>query len=184
MKPYAWAEVHGCAGTTVPWPIASVVVLNVTTVLLTIAYVVLRHAASPVVIHAASAALRSFRDSGDKSQGSDPDKQSSDSAHTRLLAGSPELVPIVCSSGECVTSFTCLPSLRAITPSRLISCSHSSPEGACGEARRDKARRQGTRTRKHGEGDRGRRGQSCKAPRPLSRRSDQHSLLLSNGNKD
>jgi DDE_Tnp_1-associated len=22
MKPYAWAEVHGCAGTTVPWPIA------------------------------------------------------------------------------------------------------------------------------------------------------------------
>ena len=63
MKPYAWAEVHGCAGTTVPWPIASVVVLNVTTVVLTIAYVVLRHAASPVVIHAASAAMRSFGDS-------------------------------------------------------------------------------------------------------------------------
>jgi hypothetical protein len=63
MKPYAWADVHGYAGTTVPWPIASVVVLNVTTVVLTIAYVVLRHAASPVVIHAASAAMRSFRDS-------------------------------------------------------------------------------------------------------------------------
>ena len=31
MKPYAWADVHGYAGTTVPWPIASVVVLNVTT---------------------------------------------------------------------------------------------------------------------------------------------------------
>jgi hypothetical protein len=31
MKPYAWAEVHGCAGTTVVSPIAYVVVLNVTT---------------------------------------------------------------------------------------------------------------------------------------------------------
>ena len=39
MKPYAWANVHGYAGTTVPWPIASVVGLNVTTV--TITYVVL-----------------------------------------------------------------------------------------------------------------------------------------------
>ena len=63
MKPYAWADVDGYAGTTVPWPIASVVVLNVTTVVLTIAYVVLRHAASSVVIQAASAALRSFRGS-------------------------------------------------------------------------------------------------------------------------
>ena len=61
MKPYAWANVHGYAGTTVPWPIASVVGLNVTTV--TITYVVLRRAASPVVIHAASAAMRSFGDS-------------------------------------------------------------------------------------------------------------------------
>ena len=61
MKPYAWADVNGYAGTTVPWPIASVVVLNVTTV--TITYVVLRHAASPVVMHAASAAMRSFGDS-------------------------------------------------------------------------------------------------------------------------
>ena len=57
-----------------------VVVLNVTTVVWPITCIVLRHAASPVVVHAASAALRSFRDSGDKSQGSDPDKQSSDSA--------------------------------------------------------------------------------------------------------
>jgi hypothetical protein len=63
MKPYAWADVDGYAGTTVPWPIASVVVLNVTTVVWTITYVVLRHAASPVVVHAASAAMRSFGDS-------------------------------------------------------------------------------------------------------------------------
>ena len=87
MKPYAWGDVHGCAGTTVAWSIASVVVLNVTTVVWPITCIVLRHAATPVVIHAASAALRSFRDSGDKSQGSDPDKQSSDSAHARLLGG-------------------------------------------------------------------------------------------------
>jgi hypothetical protein len=32
MKPYAWADVDGYAGTTVPLPIASVVVLNGTTV--------------------------------------------------------------------------------------------------------------------------------------------------------
>jgi hypothetical protein len=63
MKPHAWAEVHGYAGTTVVSPIACVVVLNVTTVVWPITYVVLRHAASPVVIHAASAALRSFCDS-------------------------------------------------------------------------------------------------------------------------
>jgi hypothetical protein len=63
MKPYAWADVDGYAGTTVPWAIASVVVLNVTTVVWTITYVVLRHAASPVVVHAASAAMRSFGDS-------------------------------------------------------------------------------------------------------------------------
>jgi hypothetical protein len=63
MKPYAWAEVHGYAGTTVVSSIAYVVVLNVTTVVWPISYIVLRHAASPVVIHAASAAMRSFRDS-------------------------------------------------------------------------------------------------------------------------
>ena len=63
MKPYAWADVDGYAGTTVPWPIASVVVLNVTTVVWTITYVVLRHAASSVVVPAASATLRSFRGS-------------------------------------------------------------------------------------------------------------------------
>ena len=63
MKPYARAEVHGCAGTTVVSPIASVIVLNVTTLVLTIAYVGLRHAASPIVIHAAPAAMRSLRDS-------------------------------------------------------------------------------------------------------------------------
>ena len=63
MKPHAWAEVHGYARTTVVSPIAYVVVLNVTTVVWPITYVVLRHAASPVVIHAASATLRSFRDS-------------------------------------------------------------------------------------------------------------------------
>ena len=63
IKPYAGAEVHGYAGTTVVSPIAYVVVLNVTTVVWPITYVVLRHAASPVVIPAASAALRSFRDS-------------------------------------------------------------------------------------------------------------------------
>jgi hypothetical protein len=63
MKPYAWGDVHGYAGTTVVSPIAYVVVLNVTTVVWPITYVVLRHAASSVVIPAASAALRSFRDS-------------------------------------------------------------------------------------------------------------------------
>jgi hypothetical protein len=63
IKPYAWAEVHGYAGATVVSPIAYVVLINVTTVVWPITYVVLRHAASPVVIHAASAALRSFRDS-------------------------------------------------------------------------------------------------------------------------
>ena len=63
MKPYAWGDVHGYAGTTVVSPIIYVVVLNVTTVVRPITYVVLRHAASPVVIPAASAALRSFRDS-------------------------------------------------------------------------------------------------------------------------
>jgi hypothetical protein len=31
MKPYAWGDVHGCAGTTVVSPIAYVVVPNVTT---------------------------------------------------------------------------------------------------------------------------------------------------------
>jgi hypothetical protein len=61
MKPYAWGDVHGYAGTMVASPIACVVVLNVTTVMWPITYVVLRHAASPVVIPAASAALRSFR---------------------------------------------------------------------------------------------------------------------------
>jgi hypothetical protein len=63
MKPYAWAEVHGYAGTMVVSPIVYVVVLNVTTVVRPIVRVVLRHAASPVVIPAASAALRSFRNS-------------------------------------------------------------------------------------------------------------------------
>jgi hypothetical protein len=63
MKPYAWADVDGYAGTPVPWPISSVVVLNITTVVRTITYVVLRHAASPVVVHAAPAAMRSFGDS-------------------------------------------------------------------------------------------------------------------------
>jgi len=63
MKPYAWGDVHGYAGTTVVSPIIYVVVLNVTTVVCPIAHVVLRHAASPVVIPAASAAIRSFRDS-------------------------------------------------------------------------------------------------------------------------
>jgi hypothetical protein len=63
MKPYAWGDVHGYAGTTVMSPIAYVVVLNVTTVVWPIVRVVLRHAASPVVIPAASAALRSFRHS-------------------------------------------------------------------------------------------------------------------------
>jgi hypothetical protein len=63
MKPYAWGDVHGCAGTTVVAPIASVLVLNVTTAVWPITYVVLRHTASAVVIHAASAAMRSFRDS-------------------------------------------------------------------------------------------------------------------------
>jgi len=63
MKPYAGGDVHGYAGTTVVSPIVYVVVLNVTTVVWPIAHVVLRHAASPVVIPAASAALRSFRDS-------------------------------------------------------------------------------------------------------------------------
>jgi len=62
MKPYAWGDVHGYAGTMVVSPVAYVVVLNVTTVVRPITYVVLRHAASPVVIPAASAALRSFRD--------------------------------------------------------------------------------------------------------------------------
>ena len=62
MKPYAWADVDGYAGTTVPWPIASVVGLNVDDGG-TVTYVVLRHAASPVVVHAASAAMRSFGDS-------------------------------------------------------------------------------------------------------------------------
>jgi len=32
MKPYAWGDVHGYAGTTVVSPIVYVVVLNVTTV--------------------------------------------------------------------------------------------------------------------------------------------------------
>ena len=32
MKPYAWGDVHGYAGTMVVSPIAYVVVLNVTTV--------------------------------------------------------------------------------------------------------------------------------------------------------
>jgi hypothetical protein len=32
IKPYAWADVHGYAGTTVMSPIAYVVVINVTTV--------------------------------------------------------------------------------------------------------------------------------------------------------
>jgi hypothetical protein len=63
MKPYAWGDVHGDAGATVVSPIASVLVLNVTTAVWPITYVVLRHTASPVVIHAASAAMRSFRDS-------------------------------------------------------------------------------------------------------------------------
>jgi hypothetical protein len=62
MKPHAWAEVHGYAGTTVMSPIAYVVVLNVTTVVWPITYVILRHAASPVVIHVASAAVPSFGD--------------------------------------------------------------------------------------------------------------------------
>ena len=43
-------------------PIADVIVLNVTTMVWPITYVVLRHAASPVVIHAASAALGCFGD--------------------------------------------------------------------------------------------------------------------------
>ena len=63
IKPYAWGDVHGYPRTMVVSPIAYVVVLNVTTVMWPITYVVLRHAASPVVIPAASAALRSFRDS-------------------------------------------------------------------------------------------------------------------------
>ena len=62
IKPYAWGDVHGYAGTMVS-PIADVVVVNVTTVVWPIAYVVLRHAASPIVIPAASAALRRFCDS-------------------------------------------------------------------------------------------------------------------------
>ena len=45
MKPYAWGDVHGCAGTTVVSPIAYVVVLNVTTAVWPITCIVLRHAA-------------------------------------------------------------------------------------------------------------------------------------------
>ena len=62
MKPYAWSDVHGYAGTTVVSPIAYVVVINVTTVVRPITYVILRNAASPVVIHPASAAVPSFGD--------------------------------------------------------------------------------------------------------------------------
>ena len=62
MKPHAWAEVHGYTGTAVMSPIAYVVVINVTTVVCPITYVILRHAASPVVIHAASAPIPSFGD--------------------------------------------------------------------------------------------------------------------------
>ena len=62
IKPYAWSDVHGYAGTTVVSPIAYVVVINVTTVVCPITYVILRHAASPVVIHAASASIPSFGD--------------------------------------------------------------------------------------------------------------------------
>jgi len=60
MKPHSWAEVHGYARATVVSPIANVVLVNMTTVVRSITYIVLRHAASPVVIPAASAALRSF----------------------------------------------------------------------------------------------------------------------------
>ena len=62
MKPHSWAEVHGYARPTVVSPIANVILVNVTTVVCSITYVILRHAASPVVIPAASAALRGFRD--------------------------------------------------------------------------------------------------------------------------
>jgi hypothetical protein len=62
MKPHARAEVHGYAGTAVMSPIAYVVVINVTTVVWPITYAILRHAASPVVIHAASAAVPSLGD--------------------------------------------------------------------------------------------------------------------------
>jgi hypothetical protein len=61
MKPYARGDVHGYAGTVVS-PIAYLVVINVTTVVCPITYVILRHAASPVVIHPASAAVPSFGD--------------------------------------------------------------------------------------------------------------------------
>ena len=61
MKPYARRNVHAEARTMVA-PIADVIVLNVTTMVWPITYVVLRHAASPVVIHAASAALGCFGD--------------------------------------------------------------------------------------------------------------------------
>ena len=64
IKPYAWGDVHGYPRTMVVSPIAYVVVLNVTTMVWPITNLVLRHAASPVVVPAASAALRSFRASG------------------------------------------------------------------------------------------------------------------------
>ena len=63
MKLHAWAEVHGYARAMMASPIANVVLVNVTTVVRSITYVVLRHAASSVVIRAAPAALRSFRGS-------------------------------------------------------------------------------------------------------------------------
>ena len=47
MKPYARRNVHPDARTMVA-PIADVIVLNVTTMVWQITYVVLRHAASPV----------------------------------------------------------------------------------------------------------------------------------------
>src|SRR5436309_14392244 len=46
---------------------------------------VLRHTASPIVIPATSAAIRSFGDRCDNGQCGDPEKQSSDPVHVRLL---------------------------------------------------------------------------------------------------
>ena len=84
MKPYSRRNVHADARTMVA-PIADVIVLNVTTMVWPITYVVLRHAASPVVIHAASAALGCVGDRWDSSQGSDPDKQCMTRFIARLL---------------------------------------------------------------------------------------------------
>ena len=108
MKPYARRNVHADARTMVAWPIADVIVVNVTPMVWPITYVVLRHAASPVVIHAASAALGCFGDRWDSSQGSDPHKQCSDPVH----CAPPWFGPYSC-IGDVTASDPSLPELLA-----------------------------------------------------------------------